>query len=332
MSSTQKYKVIIIGGGPAGIGAAIKLHKNGVRPILVIERNQLVGGIPSFYKRKKGGVRTFVRWSRGGIPVFGQDYAEYLKKKITNTDVEIKLESHVIEINTKQKEVTWVSPSEGKVTAEAEAIVFATGGREKTIPERKWIAGARGSRVMFTKHLLGLSDLNNLHPVNQPLIIGSDVIAYAAAAKLRTGGAQNAKITDNKNFPDTPFYERLYFRLFSKPSFRGKQTSSVEIKGTVAANGVKINDQFMDADGVIISGQLIPNSELALMGSLEVNIPSRIPVLDNNFQLSEQGWFATGNVIGGFHGAEWCYYNGKRVANSVTKYLSKQKLLATTKK
>ncbi|MEN8156809.1 MAG: FAD-dependent oxidoreductase [Bacteroidota bacterium] len=327
----QKYKVIIIGGGPAGIGTAIKLNKSGIRPVVVIERNQSIGGIPSYYKRKKGGVRTFMRWSRGGIPVFGEDYAAWLKRRITDTDVEIKLESHVIEINAKQKEVTWVSPGEGKVTASAQAVVFATGGREKTIPERKWIAGARGSRVMFTKQLLALSALHNVHPVNRPLIIGSDVIAYAAAAKLRTGGAQNATIADNKTSPDTPFHERLYFRLFCKPSFRRGDTGSAEIKGNLAANGVRISDRFTDADGVIISGQLIPNSELALMGNLKVDIPSRIPVLDDHYQLSEQGWFATGNVTGGFHGAEWCYYNGKRVANPVIKYISKHKLPATTK-
>lgn len=323
MNSTKHFSVVIIGAGPAGIGAALKLSKSGIKSIAIIERDDKIGGIPSFYKRKKGGVRTFMRWSRGGYPVFGQDYAIWLEKQILKTDVEVKLESQVLEINGKEKKLIFMNSKEGKVTLSADAIIMACGSREETISERKWIVGARPVKVFFTKQLLNLLDRNNLLPMKKPLIIGSDIIAYAAAAKLKVVGASDPIIVDNRPSPKAPFYERLYFRFWGSPQYRGFNAESLEIVGNKSAIGVKLNGTHIDCDGIVISGELISNSELALIGNLKVSIPSRTPVITKDYQLSESGWFAAGNILGGFHGAEWCYFNGKKVADSVLKYIAK---------
>lgn len=323
MKSTKHFSAVIIGAGPAGIGAALKLYKSGIKSIAIIERNDKIGGIPSFYKSKKGGVRTFIRWSRGGYPVFGQDYSTWLEKKISKTNIEIKLESQVLEINAKEKKLTFVNSKEGKVTLSADAIIMACGSREETPAERKWITGARPVKVFFTKQILNLVDRNNILPMKKPLIIGSDIIAYAAAAKLKAAGASDPIIVDNRPSPKAPFYERLYFRLWGNPVYRGFDVKSLEITGAKSATGANLNGTHIDCDGIVISGELISNSELALIGNLKVNIPSRIPVISKDYQLSESGWFAAGNMLGGFHGAEWCYFNGKRTADSVLKYISK---------
>lgn len=323
MGSDRHFKVVVIGAGPAGIGAATALSKRNVKSITIIERSDKIGGIPSFYKKKKGGVRTFVRWSRGGIPVFGQDYAKWLEKQVSKTNVDIKLESQVLEIDAKQKTVTFVSPTEGKVTLSADAVIMACGSREETPAERKWPAvGRRPVRIMFTKQVLNMIDGNGLLPMKKPLIIGSDLIAYAVAAKLKVAGASNAVIIDNRKSPECPFYERLYFRFWGKPSFRGFNGESFNITGAKSASGVDLNDEHIDCDGIVVCGQLIPNSELALLGNIKVNIPSRIPVVNKNHQLSEEGWFAAGNILGGFRGAEWCYFDGRRAARAVINHLS----------
>ena len=322
MNSTNHFNCVILGAGPAGIGAALRLCKSGIKSIAIIERNDKIGGIPSFYKRKKGGVRTFIRWSRGGIPIFGQDYAMWLEKQILKTNVEVKLESQVIEIDAKEKTVTFVNSLEGKVKVSADAIIMSNGAREKNQTERKWIAGARPAKVFFTKQLLNLIDRSNLLPMKKPLIIGSDIIAYAAAAKLKAAGTLEPVIVDNRTNPKAPFYERLYFRFWGNPLYHGFDVKSLEIIGTKSATGVNLNGTHIDCDGIVISGELIPNSELALIGNLKVNITSRIPVINKDYQLSESGWFAAGNLLGGFHGAEWCYFNGRRVARSVINYIS----------
>ncbi len=113
MSSGEHFNVIIIGGGPAGIGAAIGLSKKGIKSIVVLERSDKLGGIPSLYKKKKGGVRTFIRWSRGGIPVFGEEYAKWLESQISKRNIEVRLQSQVIHIEPKEKKVILVSPDSG---------------------------------------------------------------------------------------------------------------------------------------------------------------------------------------------------------------------------
>jgi len=322
MNSTKHFNVIIIGAGPAGVGAAIALSKRGIKSITIIERSDKIGGIPSFYKKKKGGVRTFVRWSRGGFPVFGEDYAQWLEKQLIKTKVRIELQSQVLNIDAKKKILTLVSPEEGEVNYSADAIVMACGSREETPAERGWLAGSRPVRVLFTKQLLRLLDGNHLLPMNNPLIIGSDVIGYAAAAKLKAAGASDAIIVDNCSRPKCGFFERLYFRIWSNPDYQGLSAKSIEVTGNKTASGVNFNGKNIPCDGIVICGELIPNSELALNGNIKVELHSRKPIVAKNYQLSEPGWFAAGNILGGFHGAEWCYFNGKRVARAAANYLS----------
>jgi len=321
MNSTKHFNIIIIGAGPAGVGAAIALAKHGIKSIAIIERSDKIGGIPSFYKKKKGGVRTFVRWSRGGIPVFGEDYAQWLEMQLIKTKVQIELQSQVLQIDAQKKILTLVSPEEGEVNYSADAIVMACGSREETAAERGWLVGSRPVRVIFTKQLLGLLDGNNLLPFKNPIIIGSDVIGYAAAAKLKAAGASDAVIVDNRNRPKCGFFERLYFRMWSNPNYQGLSVKSIEVTGNKTASGVRLNGKNIPCDGIVICGELIPNSELALNGNIKVELPSRKPVVAEDYQLSESGWFAAGNILGGFHGAEWCYFNGRRVARAVVNYL-----------
>lgn len=322
MNSTKHFNVLIIGAGPAGVGAAVSLSKRGIKSIAIIERSDKIGGIPSFYKKKKGGVRTFVRWSLGGIPVFGEDYAKWLEKKLLKTKVQVELQSQVISIDSKNKILTLVNSKEGEVKYSADAIVMACGSREETPAERGWVAGSRPVRVFYTKQLLRLLDSNHLLPMNNPLIIGSDLIGYAAAAKLKAAGASDAVIVDNCSRPKCGIFERLYFRIWSNPKYQGLSTKSIEVTGNKTASGVILNGKNIPCDGIVICGELIPNSELALNGNIKVELHSRKPVVAKDYQLSESGWFVAGNILGGFHGAEWCYFNGRRVARAVNKYIS----------
>lgn len=324
MNTNTHFEVVIIGGGPAGVGAATALSSRGVKSIAVVERSDSIGGIPALYKAKKGGVRTFVRWSRGGIPVFGEEYAKWLGLQLAKSEAEVWLQSQVIEIEAKEKRITLVNPDHGRMTLTADAIIMACGAREETVAERGWVTGSRPMRVFFTKHLLQLIDGNGLLPMRNPVIIGSDLIAYAAAAKLSAAGAENAVIVDNRTSPQCTVFERLYFRLWSNPKFRGITEKSVEVVGSGAASGIRLSNgnEILPCDGIVVCGELIPNSELALLGSLKVDLPSRRPVVTQGFQLSESGWFVAGNILGGFHGAEWCYFNGRRAARAVSKFLA----------
>ncbi len=140
MNSIVKARVLVIGAGPAGVGVATGLARRGIKPVILIDRHERVGGVPSLYKEKSGGVPTFVFWSRGRL-VFGEKITERLAEKLGASEVEVWLESQVIEILPGDKKATLVNPSRGRFQVSAEAIVLACGARERTPAGRGWIRG-----------------------------------------------------------------------------------------------------------------------------------------------------------------------------------------------
>ena len=319
MSDAQHFKVVIIGGGPAGIGAAVGLAKRGVGPVVLIERRAELGGTPMGYRKKPGGVPTFVEWTRGRV-VFGEELAGRMAKRLAKTDTAIRLGTQVTKIDPAEKRLTLLGP-DGVRELTADAVVLAAGAREQTPAEKGWLAGARTARVGFTRHVTGWLDRHGLLPARKPVVVGSDLIAYSAAAKLRAAGSDEPVMIDRRQSPSAGFFERLFFRRWTRPDWSGGVTAA-GMKGDRAATGVQSSDgKEWPGDGVMVCGELVPNSELALLGGLAVELPSRQLQLARGQVMSEPGWFAAGNVLGGFHGAQWCYFNGRRLAKRIATFL-----------
>ena len=319
MSDAQHFKVVIIGGGPAGIGTAVGLAKRGVGPVVLIERRAKLGGTPMGYRKKPGGVPTFVEWTRGRV-VFGEELAGRMAKRLAKTDTEIRLGTQVTKIDPVEKRLTLLGP-DGVRELTADAVVLAAGAREQTPAEKGWLAGARTARVGFTRHVTGWLDRHGLLPARKPVVVGSDLIAYSAAAKLRAAGSDEPVMIDRRQSPSAGFFERLFFRRWTRPDWSGGVTAA-GMKGDRAATGVQSSDGIeWPGDGVMVCGELVPNSELALLGGLAVELPSRQLQLARGQAMSEPGWFAAGNVLGGFHGAQWCYFNGRRLAKRIATFL-----------
>ncbi|MBC8243034.1 MAG: FAD-dependent oxidoreductase [Verrucomicrobia bacterium] len=319
MSDAQHFKVVIIGGGPAGIGAAVGLAKRGVGPVVLIERRAELGGTPMGYRKKPGGVPTFVEWTRGRV-VFGEELAGRMAKRLAKTDTAIRLGTQVTKIDPAEKRLTLLGP-DGVRELTADAAVLAAGAREQTPAEKGWLAGARTARVGFTRHVTGWLDRHGLLPARKPVVVGSDLIAYSAAAKLRAAGSDEPVMIDRRQSPSAGFFERLFFWRWTRPDWSGGVTAA-GMKGDRAATGVQSSDgKEWPGDGVMVCGELVPNSELALLGGLAVELPSRQLQLARGQAMSEPGWFAAGNVLGGFHGAQWCYFNGRRLAKRIATFL-----------
>lgn len=322
LNSTEHFRAAIIGGGPAGIGAAVGLAKRGVAPLVIIEHREELGGIPALYKKKPDTIPTFVRWTRGQV-IFGEEYARILCNKLSGLNLQTWTQSHVFEIQPEEKKLHIISPHKGAMSITADAIVMACGAREMTLAERGFLLGARPAKLYFTKNMLDLIDANGCLPISHPLVIGSDVLAYAVAAKLEAAGSSRPIMIDRRTRPMCNAFQRLYFHRLQRFEFHGS-VHSIEIMGSKLPSPVKLsNGDIVECDGIVVSGELIPNSELALNSGIEVQLPSRKLVLSKEYQLSKSGWFAAGNVLGRSHGAEWCYLNGLRVARSVKNYLSR---------
>ena len=316
----DEFRVAIVGGGPAGLGIASGLTRRGIGPVALIERRSRLGGVPARYKRGKSGVPTFIDWTSGRA-LTGGDFADRLVSKISGTDAEVFLQTQVLKAIPDQHRLTMVNPQRGRFDLSADVIVFACGAREMNIAERSWITGSRGARILFTNNLIEWLDRHQRLPMQHPVVFGSDLIAFSAAAKLRAASSDEISMLDHTARPQSSLGARLYFRRWANPKWHGR-VQDVTIEGVAAIEGVTPSSAAMlDCDGAVVSGELVPNTELALLGGFKVDLPSRKLVLDRQQQLTSPGWFAAGNVLGGFRGAQWCYFNGHRIARHVEKYL-----------
>ncbi len=316
-----RYRVVIVGAGPAGIGAAVGLAKAGISPVLLIDRAAEVGGVPAKYEVKRGGVPTFAVWSRGRI-LFGSQFVDILRAKLDGTSTDIGLECQVIDVDKITNSLTLVGPNTGKIKVAADAVVFACGAREKTRSEAGWIAGHRPAREFSTMQLLQLLDGCQAMPMERPAIIGSDLIAFSAAAKLRSAGSHQALMFDQRSGPATGLLVRFYFGRWGRPVLR-TAVDAITIRDELRVTELQVGQEHVDCDGVVISGELVPNIELITAAGLAVSQSGRIPTRLGGNELSEPGWFVAGAQIGGFHGAHWCYQDGHRAGRTVAAYLRK---------
>jgi pyruvate/2-oxoglutarate dehydrogenase complex dihydrolipoamide dehydrogenase (E3) component len=323
MSHKEHFKVAIIGGGPAGIGVAVGLAKHGINSVVLIERRKQLGGTPLDYRKKAGSVPTFIEWTRARM-VFGEELAQRMIQRLTSTNTNIKLCTHVTKVYPLEKKLSLLSPK-GLQEITADAVVLAAGAREQTSSEKGWLAGARTARTGFTRHITSWLDRHNLLPTRKPLIVGSDLIAYSAAAKLRAAGSHEPVMINQRQRPIANLFERLFFRRWTRPNWKGG-VAAINLSGDstmINANSEDKSNCDCSGDAIIFSGNLVPNTELALMAGMAVESPSRRLKISHGQSLNTPGWFAAGNVLGGFHGAQWCYFNGKRLAKKLKQYLTK---------
>ena len=319
---TQPVQVAIIGAGPAGIGAAVGLARRGVEPVVLVDRAAKLGGVPAKDCAAREGLPTFVDYGRARI-VSGSRFAERLRDALARTSTRVCLECQVLEADVATKTLTMVDPERGRFRVQAQAIVFATGAREQTIAERG-IAGTRPARVLNTMQVLDLLNANVQCLARRPLVVGSDLIAYSAAAKLAAAGAEEVLMVDTTKRPRCTPLARLYFRRRVHPRWLGP-AREIQIDGGAQVESVTLApDRSLECDAVVVSGLLVPNSELMVAANIETHPPHQLPAIGPSQSLSTPGWFVAGNALGGFHGAYWCYRNGRRVAEVVAKHVARR--------
>lgn len=313
-------RVAIIGAGPAGIGIAIGLARRGVEPVILLERADTLGGTPSRYVAKKGGVPTFTIARRGQL-MYGRQYVDRLTRVLQRTSTLCVLNTQILDVEPDSKSLTLVNPRTGKQTISADAIVFACGSREQNRAERGWIQGSRPAGILHTMNLLDLLDGDNVLPLAKPAIIGSDLVAWSAAAKMKAAGAGQTSLLDRYRRPETPFLARLYFSRWCRPTWHGA-IQAATIRGPDQVTGIEIKPgTIIDCDGIVLSGLLVPNSELIVSAGLGVEGPHRIPRIGPDQAMTAPGLFSAGNVVGGFHSADWCYRHGMKLSRSVAAFL-----------
>jgi NADPH-dependent 2,4-dienoyl-CoA reductase/sulfur reductase-like enzyme len=324
MSAKKAVEVdaVVIGAGPAGASAAIRLKRDGVPRVLVLERADCIGGVPSRYT--EDGVRTFLRLPMPGL-VTGAAYARCVERDLRASGAEVRLESTVLSVDLEARALQVLSPDQGRYEVKAKAIVFACGAREQSAVEHGWIFGKRPARVYNSMPMLDLMRRGLKPHTAKAVLVGSQPAAYSMAAKLaksRTSG-EDCAMVDHASGCSTPFPMRLYFAMWSRPH-RSVVETRMEIRGDRAVEAIAEipgEHEAIPAQYVLLPGNLVPNSELLAVAGVKVAFPSWRVEESALRDLERRGIFLCGNIRGGENGAHIACAQAAHTAGTAAEFV-----------
>jgi len=322
--------VAVIGGGPSGLAAATELKKQGVSRVVVLEREPQAGGIPRHCGHPPFGMREFKRILSGPI------YAARLVENASAAGAEILTSTHVVEARPDGHLL--IANAKGIAEIKARRVIYATGVRETPRSARK-ISGDRPLGVINTGALQSMVYLEKRKPFARPVIIGSELVSFSAIMTCRHAGIRPVAMIEARHSVTARWPSSLFPPLVGVPL--GMATRLVSIHGDDLVNGIVVENpngvqRRIECDGVILTGQFMPESSLALCGHLEVDAASGGPLVDQFGRCTDPSYFATGNVLRPVETAGWSWNEGRNTGRWVAADLagdltvSHEEILITT--
>ena len=290
--------LVIVGGGPAGMAAAIAAHEEGVKNILLLERDQYLGGILNQCIHTGFGIEYF------NEVLTGPEYADRFIKKIINMPrIEISLKSFVVQL-TKDKILTFIKPGVLE-EVRAKAIIMSAGCREKT-REMVHIPGTRPSGIFSAGLAQKLINIEGLLPGNDVVIVGSGDIGLIMARRFTLEGARVKAVIEVQKYTSGLLRNVVQcVKDFNIPIYFNHKISKIHGKDRVEkVSVIKVDENFneipgsetlINCDTVLISVGLIPENELIEMAGVEIDKKTNTPVSGELNKTSIPGLFVCGN-------------------------------------
>jgi NADPH-dependent 2,4-dienoyl-CoA reductase/sulfur reductase-like enzyme len=307
------YDVAIVGGGAAGVAAAIGAARNGAKKIVVLDREVELGGVLQQCIHNGFGVHMF------NEELTGPSYSERLVEEMNKFDIEVKLESIVMKI-TKDKEVHYMNEKDGYGIIKAKSIVTSVGCRERTIHQIE-IPGKRLTGIMNAGMAQRYLNIDGYMVGKKVIILGSGDIGLIMARRMTLEGSHVVGVVEllpysnglNRNIAqclldfDIPLY-----LSHTVTSVSGDQRLEKVVISEVDEKYQPIpgTEKEFDVDTLLLSVGLIPENHMLREIGVEINPKTQGAIVDNHYQTSVKGVFACGNSLHVHDIVDWASEEG----------------------
>ncbi len=292
--------LVIIGGGPAGMSAAVAAYESGVRDILMLERDEHLGGILQQCIHNGFGLHRF------GEELTGPEYAWKYEKKIQELGIPVKYRTMVLSV-TPGRIITGANEEEGIFSIQAGAVILCMGCRERPRGALN-IAGTRPAGIYSAGTAQKLVNQKGCLPGREAVILGSGDIGLIMARRMTLEGARVKAVCELMPYSGGLARNiEQCLRDFNIPLLLSHTV--VQIHGRKRIEGVTIaavdenrkpledTREYIPCDTLLLSVGLIPENELSLMAGIEMDPVTGGALVDQDRQTSREGIFACGNVL-----------------------------------
>ncbi len=296
----MKYEIVIIGGGPAGLAAAIAAYDAGCRSILILERDNQLGGILNQCIHNGFGLHTF------GEELTGPEYAARFARQVLDRGIAYKLNTMVLSIG-EDKKITAVNRTDGLIEIEATAVILAMGCRERSRGALN-IPGFRPAGIYSAGTAQRLVNIEGFLPGRRVVILGSGDIGLIMARRMTLEGAKVLVVAEL--MPYSGGLKRNIVQCLNDFGIPLKLSHTVvDIQGRERVTGVTIaevgpdrkpipgTEIHYDCDTLLLSCGLLPENELSRGMGVTISPVTNGPIVDESLQTSIPGVFAAGNVL-----------------------------------
>ncbi|MDE7170689.1 MAG: FAD-dependent oxidoreductase [Oscillospiraceae bacterium] len=296
----REYELVIIGGGPAGLAAAVAAHEAGLRDILILERDNELGGILNQCIHNGFGLHTFKE------ELTGPEYAGRFIEQVKKLEIPYKLNTMVLDLAA-DKTVTAMNREDGLFQLHPKAVILAMGCRERPRGALN-IPGYRPAGIFTAGTAQRLVNMEGYMPGRKVVILGSGDIGLIMARRMTFEGAKVQVVAEL--MPYSGGLKRNIVQCLDDYGIPLKLSHTVvDIQGKKRVEGITLaqvdeknrpipgTEEHYECDTLLLSCGLIPENELSRSAGVELNPITNGPTVNESLETSIPGVFAAGNVL-----------------------------------